>query len=197
MGQNQVVTFLGGQDPLLADLTVAGTAAPDAAVWQAWLADPDTRRRFEALTYRRGAGQCAYWLGAISSTGHGKFRAGSRARGSATDSRIVSAHVYAYQAEHGLIPDVVANKTVIRHRCDETSCVNGQHLIPGTQPENVGDYHARRLTPGPLADRRGARSRAIAIRDAIKAALHDGADPEEALATAIADGASGHQDPLF
>jgi hypothetical protein len=158
---------------------------------------PGHRRRFEALTYRRGPKQCAYWLGAISSTGHGKFRAGSRARGSATESRIVSAHVYGYQARHGLIPDGPATAIVVRHRCDETSCVNAEHLIPGTQPENVGDYQARRLVPGPLADRRGARGRAIAIRDAIRAALRDGTDPEEALAAVIADGARGHQDPLF
>jgi hypothetical protein len=105
--------------------------------------------------------------------------------------------VYAYQLGHGLIPAGLAGQMVVRHRCDETSCVTGEHLIPGTQPENVGDYQARRLTPGPLADRRGARGRAIAIRDAIKTALRNGTDPEEALAAAIADGARGHQDPLF
>ena len=194
MRQNHVVTFTGGQDPLLAEPAAAAAAAPpDAAAWHAWLADEVTRHRFGALTYRRGPGKCAYWLGAISSTGHGKFRAGSRARGSGAESRIVSAHVYAYQLEHGIIQGGL----VVRHRCDEASCMAGEHLISGHQGENVSDYQARRLVPGPLADRRGARGRAMAIRDAIRAALHDGTDPEAALATAIADGIGGHQEPLF
>src|SRR5271166_3868619 len=89
-----------GQVPLV-ELAMPVTAAEvDVAMWQAWLADPDTRRRYEALVYRRGPDRCAYWLGAISSTGHGKFRAGSRARaktGLEAPSRIVTAHVYAYQ----------------------------------------------------------------------------------------------------
>lgn len=72
------MTFTSGQDPLIADLAVAAAAAPpDAAAWQAWLADEVTRRRFAALVYRRGPGRCVYWLGAISSTGHGKSRAGA------------------------------------------------------------------------------------------------------------------------
>ncbi len=68
----------------LSPLTVSLLNPLDAAMWQAWLADhPDTRRRFETLVYRRGHDHCAFWLGAISSTGHGKFRAGSRARAGA------------------------------------------------------------------------------------------------------------------
>ena len=59
------------------EFTTPITAAEvDVVMWRAWLADPDTRRRFEALVYRRGDG-CAYWTGALSSTGHGKFPAGS------------------------------------------------------------------------------------------------------------------------
>ena len=170
------------------ELTARAAAAEvDAGIWQAWLADPDTRRRFEALVYRRGPDQCGYWLGAISSTGHGKFRAGSRARtrpeaGPAVPSRIVTAHVYAYQLHHGVIPAPWAGQVVIRHRCDETSCENWDHLLIGTQPDNVQDYRARRgREDGPLADRRGARGRAVAIRDAILTARRNGASTEEAL----------------
>jgi hypothetical protein len=120
-----------------------------------------SRRRYEALVYRRGPGQCAFWLGAISSTGHGKFRAGSRARGrpETGPSRIVTAHVYAYQLRHGALPAAEARQVVIRHTCDETSCQAWEHLIIGTQPDNVWDYQARRgREGGPLADRRGPRS---------------------------------------
>jgi len=86
-----------GQQLLVTSPARAIAARIDPELWLAWLADPDTRRRYEALVYRRGPGQCAYWLGAISSTGHAKFRAGSRARArpDAGSSRIVTAHVYA------------------------------------------------------------------------------------------------------
>ena len=120
-------------------------AAVDTGMWQAWLADPDTRRRFGALVYRRCDDHCAFWLGAISSTGHGKFRAGSRAQaqaeaGPAMPSRIVSAHVYAYQLHHGVIAMAPwAGQVVIRHRCDETSCENWDHLLIG---------HPARQRPG-------------------------------------------------
>ena len=67
-----------GQQLLVTSPARAIAARIGPELWLAWLADPDTRRRHEALVYRRGPGQCAYWLGAISSTGHGKFRAGSR-----------------------------------------------------------------------------------------------------------------------
>jgi hypothetical protein len=191
----------GGQVPLVeldAPITIAGV---DAAMWQAWLDDPDTLRRFEALVYRRGPDRCAYWVGALSSTGHGKFRAGSRARaqaetGLAGPSRIVTAHVFAYQVRHGVIVAPSAGRAV-RHSCDETSCENWGHLIIGTQPENVWDYRDRRgREDGPLADRRGARGRAVAIRHAILTARRSGADVEEALRQAIAAGIP-HHDRLF
>jgi hypothetical protein len=195
-------TAQGGQVPLVELAAPIAAAEVDAAMWQAWLADPDTRRRFDALVYRRGPDRCAYWVGAISSTGHGKFRAGSRARagaGLAVPSRIVTAHVYAYQLGHGLIaPSAAAGQVVIRHGCDETSCQNWDHLLAGTQPENVWDYRARRgREDGPLADHRGARGRAAAIRDAILTAQRSGADVEEALRQAIAAGIPPHHQRLF
>jgi hypothetical protein len=176
-----------------------GGRSPGPADWRAWLEDSETRRRFEALTFHRGPGRCAYWLGAISSTGHGKFRAGSRAR--QTDgpaSRIVTAHVYAYQQHYGVIPDELAGWMVIRHQCDETSCQNWEHLVSGSQPDNVDDWRMRRgREVGPLADQRGARGRAVAIRDAIRTALQAGADPEAAIAAAAAAGIPAHQERLF
>ena len=193
-----------GQQLLVELAARTAAAAVDTGMWQAWLADPDTRRRFGALVYRRGDDHCAFWLGAISSTGHGKFRAGSRARaqaeaGPAMPSRIVSAHVYAYQLHHGVIAMAPwAGQVVIRHRCDETSCENWDHLLIGTQPDNVQDYRVRRgRQDGPLADRRGARGRAVAIRNAILTARRDGEDIEEALQRAISAGIPPRQERLF
>ena len=42
---------------------------------RSWLDDPTVVARFEAKTYRRPGGRC--WLGSVSSTGHGSFRAAS------------------------------------------------------------------------------------------------------------------------
>lgn len=188
------------QMPLVELAAPIAAAEVDAAMWQAWLADPDTRRRYEALVYRQGPGRCAFWLGAISSTGHGKFRAGSRARArpAAGPSRIVTAHVYAYQLHHGALSAAGAGQVVIRHTCDETSCQDREHLIIGTQPDNVRDYQARRgRESGPLADRRGARGRAVAIRDTILTARRTGTSIEEALQQAIGAGIPSRQERLF
>ena len=60
----------GGRDgqQLLVELAArTAAAAVDTGMWQAWLADPDTRRRFGALVYRRGHDHCAFWLGATRS----------------------------------------------------------------------------------------------------------------------------------
>jgi hypothetical protein len=190
----------GGQVPLVELAAPIAAAGVDAATWQAWLADPDTLRRFESLVYRRGPDQCAFWIGAISSTGHGKFRAGSRARARTETeraaSRIVTAHVFAYQVRHGVIAAPSAGRA-IRHSCDETSCENWDHLLIGTQPENVWDYRDRRgRENSPLADHRGARGRAVAIRHAILTAQRSGADVEDAVQQAIAAGIP-HHDRLF
>jgi hypothetical protein len=107
----------------------------------------------------------------------------------------VTAHVYAYQLHHGALP---AGQVVIRHQCDEASCQNWEDLVTGSQPDNVLDYQARRgRESGPLADRRGARGRAVAIRDSILTARRLGADIEEALRQAITAGIPPRQERLF
>ena len=74
----------------------------------------------------------------------------------------------------------------------------GRHLITGTQPNNVRDYQTRRgREGGPLADRRGARGRAVAIRDAILTAQRAGTSIEDALHQAIIAGIPPRQERLF
>jgi hypothetical protein len=50
-----------------------------ADVWAALLADAKARARVHQKVYRRGPGQCHCWLGALTSTGHGRVRLGVRA----------------------------------------------------------------------------------------------------------------------
>lgn len=152
--------------------------------WAELAADPDTVKRYRSRTHYRGPDRCAYWTGAISDSGHGKLRAGSRTTGT---SRVVTAHVLGWVIEHGL--EGLAAGDVVRHTCDEPSCQLPAHWIPGARLQNVRDYYARSRQAGhALADVRGPQGRAVAIRDAILTAQATGADVEAALAAAIAAG---------
>jgi hypothetical protein len=162
-------------------------------IWQQLLDRPGTRDRYHAKIHRRGAGDCWYWLGAISSTGHGKFKA-TRAGGGML---VVTAHVYGYQLAHGLIRPRPGEDPVIGHLCDEASCQNPAHWELVERRDNDLDYHARRhRSRGPLADQRGPQGRAVALRTAITTALHDGHDVDAAITTAI-DAGLTDAPPLF
>lgn len=74
------------------------------------------------------------------------------------DSKPVLAHRYSYQVNKGNIPEGL----VVRHTCDVRNCVNPDHLILGTQQDNIndmierernskGDAHYSRTNPEKLA----------------------------------------------
>ncbi|WP_107094844.1 HNH endonuclease [Streptomyces sp. XY431] len=159
--------------------------------WAVLIEHGPTRERYAERTFRRGPTQCWYWTGAISSSGHGKLRAGR-----SPDSEVVSAHEYGYGIEFGL--EVLISTVVIRHKCDSPSCQNPAHWLSGTRQDNVLDYVSRsRIAGHALADTRGPAGRARAIRDAIKAAAPE--DVEAAIQKAIMAGQPGGawQDELF
>lgn len=81
------------------------------------LAAPD-RARFESFVDRSNSSGCHLWQGGTS-RGYGSFWLGGR---------LHRAHRVAYQAAHGPIAD----GCVVRHRCDNPSCVNVEHLHLGT-----------------------------------------------------------------
>jgi hypothetical protein len=150
-----------------------GPIPPD--VWAALLDDAKARARVQEKVYRRGPGQCHYWLGALSSSGHGRVRLGVRTA-SAPAGVMVAPHVYLYQESRGLLrplPD--GSYPLIRHRCGEPSCLNPIHLAAG----NAAGPIAARGTTGPAADTRGPQGRAIAIRNAILGAIARGVTPGE------------------
>lgn len=163
--------------------------------WAALATDAATVERYRAKVYDRGPGKCAYFLGAISSSGHGKLRAGSRKAGT---SRVVTAHVLGYVIAHGAA--ALPEGHVVRHRCDESSCQLTAHWVAGERLDNIRDYYARSHRAGhALGDVRGPDGRAVAIRDAILTAQATGADVEAAIAAAIAAGnpSGAVQDALF
>lgn len=160
----------------------------DPVPWEQLAADRATVERYEGYVHRRSDDACWWWLGAISTSGHGKFRAGSRRTAT---SRVVSAHVLGWAIHHG--PATLPPGGVIRHRCDEAACQNPGHWLAGQRLQNIQDYYARRALAGhALADPRGAAGRAVAVRDAIRAAAPG--QEEAAIAAALAAGTpSGEQ----
>jgi hypothetical protein len=164
-----------------------GQIPPEA--WAALLDDAKSRARVHDKVHRRGPGQCHYWLGALTSGGHGRVRLGVRtASARRPASIIVAPHVYLYQESRGLLrplPD--GGYPVIRHRCHESSCLNPIHLAAGSGAAAI----AARGPAGSAADTRGAQGRAIAIRDAILSAIAAGATPGEIEVAIEAAAAAG------
>jgi hypothetical protein len=152
-----------------------------AELWRVWLNDGDVVARFEAKRYVRSATKCWPWLNAVSSTGHGSFRAASLPGPSRRGT--VPAHLYAYQLANGVIerPGWTATEDpVVCHTCDFHGCTNPVHLRLGTAAENRAEWSLRRGNPhGPLADTRGAAGRTRAIGQAIRTGLEAGESPEE------------------
>lgn len=69
---------------------------------------------------------CWQWKGSPRHSGYGEFW---------LNGKKVYAHRASFLIFNGSIPDDM----VVRHTCDNTNCVNPQHLITGTQLNNIHD----------------------------------------------------------
>jgi hypothetical protein len=156
-----------------------GQIPPD--LWAVLLDDAKSRARVHERVYRRGPGRCHYWLGALSSSGHGRVRLAVQTASTVRRAGIVvAAHVYLYQESRGLLlPLRDGSYPLVRHRCGEPSCLNPIHLAAGTAASSADGVIAARRATGPVADIRGVQGRAMAIRDAIVGAIAAGATPGE------------------
>jgi hypothetical protein len=80
---------------------------------------------------------CWEWMGSTKN-GYGQFEChGLRFLARKSSKR--GSHQVSYEAFNGHIP----KGQVVRHTCDNSLCINPDHLILGTQADNVADREAR------------------------------------------------------
>lgn len=87
--------------------------------------------RFENLFIKASDASCWEWRGCRNKQGYGKF--------AAVRQRPSLAHRFSYEAYKGKIED----GKIVRHTCDNPSCVNPAHLIIGTHKDNSRDMVER------------------------------------------------------
>ena len=94
------------------------------------------------------ANGCWIWQRAIGSHGYGVHGVPRKRQESCADLSL--SHRTSYEAFVGPIPDGCGyHGSVIMHTCDVRSCANPEHLVLGTQEDNVVDMNAkgRRVPP--------------------------------------------------
>jgi HNH endonuclease len=80
---------------------------------------------------------CIEWGKCLSKAGYGVKRLAGKN---------VYAHRLAYCERHGLTLDEIKG-SVVMHTCDNPKCVNPDHLLLGTQAENMKDMRIKKRTP--------------------------------------------------
>jgi hypothetical protein len=84
---------------------------------------------------RTELGPCWIWQGARDSRGYGKIYVGSEIDGRARAERC---HRVAFLVTQGRWPIPAG-----RHRCDNQPCCRPEHIIEGTQAQNLNDMRER------------------------------------------------------
>jgi len=104
----------------------------------------------------------------VTAQGHGRFWLADH--GTERRDIAVIAHRFGYALTFGI--EALQSAELLGHRCDNPLCqrADAGHVQESTAQLNRVEYERRRHTiGGPLRDRRGARQRALEIRDALRA----------------------------
>ena len=104
----------------------------------------DPAERFKLSQEAREGSDCRWFTGPLSKQGYGRFMIKRKKH---------LAHRWAYEQQVGEIPEGL----VVRHKCDNPSCVNIDHLELGTHKDNTLD-----------AITRGRRGTKITAEDVVK-----------------------------
>jgi len=92
--------------------------------------------RFWKYTQRESIPDCWNWVGARNSGGYGYFSVGNER---------VLAHRFSWELHNGTIPSNDSYHGVcVLHKCDNRTCVNPDHLMLGTQGDNLNDMHSKK-----------------------------------------------------
>ena len=83
--------------------------------------------RFWSKVDKKGEDECWNWLASLNNNSYGKF--------AYTKDNVTVAHRVAYELTNGKIK----NGNVVCHTCDNMLCCNPNHLIEGTQKDNIKD----------------------------------------------------------
>ncbi len=103
------------------------------------MTDETLRSRFWSKVQKGTAADCWQWIAAKNASGYGFI---------SIDGRVYRAHRISYLLAYGCPPD----SHEITHSCDNPSCVNPEHLVPGLHKENMRDMAAKgRAKSGHLA----------------------------------------------
>lgn len=91
------------------------------------LKESDIKRFWQKVDVQQDKDACWQWLGyRAKECGHGRFN---------LNRKITLAHRISYFLKNGKIPKYM----VVRHTCNFGSCCNPNHLILGTQADNIMD----------------------------------------------------------
>lgn len=85
--------------------------------------------RFSDYVPRKSANECWDWMGTTDARGYGVLKVGDKT---------MKAHRLSVWFHTGVQPQLF-----VLHTCDNTRCVNPEHLYEGTQLENMRDKSAR------------------------------------------------------